>query len=100
MGMVHFEASPSLAGVLDREGTGWITIDEEVGQDSTLGDLLRRFAYRYPNFRKGIFDPDIGELSTAVMIVLNGNILEFEDMTPVKIKDGDTVILLPVFAGG
>ena len=100
MGKVRLEISPSFVGVLNAENSDWFILDKEIGEGATLCDLLAELAFSHTDFRKVIFDPDTGKVSDQVLFVLNNNLLEFHDLTDAKLKDGDTVVLVPVYAGG
>ena len=47
-----------------------------------------------------VLNPATGEISDKVNVVLNDNLLQFPDVTETKVKDGDIVILVPVYTGG
>ncbi len=100
MGKVRLEISPSLAGVLNAEGSDWIIFEKEIGEWATISDLWADLALGHTDFRKVVFDPCTGKVGDQVIVVLNGSLLQLSDVTEVKLKDGDTVILLPVFSGG
>ncbi|MFC1985032.1 MoaD/ThiS family protein [Chloroflexota bacterium] len=100
MGKVQLKITPSLATTLDRQGTDWLTFEKEVGEGATIGDLLTGLVASYKDFHKVAFDPDTGEISDQLNIVLNDSLLLFPDAMEAKLTDGDSVILLPVYAGG
>jgi sulfur carrier protein ThiS len=100
MGKVRIEISPSFAGVLNLHGSDWINIEKESRQWATIGDLLSDLAFGNNDFRKVVFDPITGKLSDEVMVALNGNLLQLSDVTEVKLKDGDNVVLLPMITQG
>lgn len=108
MGKVRLEISPSLADVLNAEGSDWVIaegsdwviLEKETGEWATIGDLLADLAFRHIDFRRTVFNPDTGEVSSQIMVALNGSLLQLSDVTTVKLKDGDTVVLVPVLYGG
>lgn len=100
MGKVRLKITPSLAFILNARSSDWITFENEVGEGTTIGDLLRDFASGYADFHKMIFNPATGEISDNINVVLNDNLLPFPDVTETKVKDGDVVIVVAVYSGG
>ncbi len=100
VGRVQLKITPSLATILDKQGTDWLTFEKEVGEESTIGDLLADFVTSYKNFDKVVLDPDNGKVSDQLNIVLNDSLLPLPEAMEAKLADGDIVILLPVYAGG
>jgi hypothetical protein len=100
MGKVRLEISPSFASMLNVADYKWIVLEKETEKWATIGDLLSDIALDNTNFRKIVFDPHIGKVSDEVMVVLNDNLLQLSDITEIKLKDGDTVFLLPMIAQG
>ncbi len=100
MGKVRLEISPSLVGVVGEGGANWFIQEKTERAWATVGDLLTDLALTHADFRQAVFDPDTGEVSDQIIIVLNGGLLTLAKVTEVKLKGGDTVLLLPVFSGG
>ena len=100
MGKVRLEISPSFAGVLNVQGSNWINIEKEAEDWATIGDLLSDLAFSNTDFRKYVFNPFTGKLSDEVMVALNSNLLQLSDVTAVKLKNGDKVVLLPMITQG
>ncbi len=100
MGKVQVKITPSLASVLNTQSSDWIILEKEIGECAAIGDLLADLVFSYTDFRKVLFDPDTGKVSDQVMVVLNDRLLQFPDMTEAKLKDGDSIVLLPVYSGG
>ncbi len=100
MGKVLLKIPPSLAIVLNARVTDWFTLEKEIGEGATIGDLLADLAASYTDFRKVVFDSDTGKVSEQVNVFLNNNFLQGADVTETKLSDGDDVILLPVYSGG
>jgi molybdopterin converting factor small subunit len=86
--------------VLHAVGSDWVVLEKESEQWVTIGDLLTDLASDNKDFRKLIFDPSLGKVNEEVMVVLNSKLLQLSDVTGVKLKDGDTVVLVPVYGGG
>lgn len=100
IGKVQLKIAPSLACTLNARSSDWITFEKEVREGTTIGDLLKDFAFVHADFRKMVLNPATGEISDKVNVVLNDNLLQFPDVTETKVKDGDIVILVPVYTGG
>ena len=100
MGKVQLKIPPWIASMLNAQGTGWLILEREIGEGTTIGDLLADLASSYTNFRKSVFNPDLGEVSDQVIVILNNDLLQLPDVTEAKLNDGDSISLLPVFAGG
>ncbi len=100
MGKVQLKFPPSFISILNEQVSDLFTLEKEIGEGTTLGDLFADLALSYTDFRKAVFDPDIRKVSDQIMIVLNGSLLQVSDIAEVKPNDGDSVIILPVYSGG
>ncbi len=100
MGKVQLKITPSLASVLRNQRSDSLILEKEIGEGTTMGDLLADLAPSYNNFRNTVFDPDTGEISEQVMIILNDSLLQFPDVAEAKLNNGDRVMLALVFVGG
>ncbi|MFC2025122.1 MoaD/ThiS family protein [Chloroflexota bacterium] len=100
MGKVQLKIPSWVAIMLNEQGSDWFILEKEIGEGATIGDLLADLASDYTDFRKVLFNPDIGKVSDQVNVILNNNLLQSTDMTEAKLNDGDTVTLLPVYTGG
>ncbi len=100
MGKVQLRIPPFMASMMNAQSSGWLTIDEEIGEGTKIGDLLVDLAFSYTDFRKVVFNPDIGEVSDQVLVVLNNSLLQDPGVTETELNDGDIIILLPVYTGG
>lgn len=100
LGKVQLKIAPSLAIILNGQGSDWCILEKEIKEGATIGDLLADVASSYIDFRKVIFDPEMGEVSDKVIVVLNDSPLQFPHVTEAKLNDGDNVIIIPVYSGG
>ncbi len=100
MGKVRLKIPSSIADTLNEERSDFFICEKEIGEGATMGDLLADLAFSYADFRKVVFNPDIGKISEQVMVILNDSLLQFPDGTEAKLNDGDSVIFLPVYTGG
>ena len=100
VGKVLLKIPPWVGIMLNEQGSGWFTLEKEIGEGATIGDLLADLAVSYTDFRKVVFNPDTGKVSDQVNVVLNNNLLQFPEVTEAKLNDGDSIIILPVYSGG
>ena len=100
MGKVRLKITPSLTCILDAQNSDWLILDREIGEKTTIGDMLRDFSSAHTDFHKMVFNPATGKISDEIYVVLNDNLLQFPDVTETEVKDGDIVTLVPVYAGG
>ncbi len=100
MGKVQLKIPPWMASLLKAQGSDWLILEQEIAEGATIGDLLAELTSSYDGFRKVVFNLDAGEVSDRLNIILNDRLLQFPDVTEVKLNDGDGVILPPVISGG
>ncbi len=100
MGKVQLKIPPWVGIMLNEQGSGWFTLEKEIGEEATIGDLLADLAVSYTDFRKMVFNPDVGKVSDQVNVILNDNLLQLPEVTETKLNDGDSIIILPVYSGG
>jgi sulfur-carrier protein len=76
------------------DGEGEVTVE-----GSTVGDVLRALAKRYPSTRDQLFSPE-GDLNRYVNVYLNDEDVRVLDGLDTSAGDTDTVVILPAMAGG
>ncbi|MGQ9530436.1 MAG: MoaD family protein [Candidatus Bathycorpusculaceae bacterium] len=73
----------------------------EVGEDSSIEDLLVRLSEKYGEpFQKAFYEPKGKDVKTNYIITVNGYLLNQLNGIKTKLKDGDHVALLPIVSGG
>lgn len=77
-----------------------LVLQEEIAEGDRVEDLLARLASEYPGFREAGFDPVACRLTGQITIVHNGRLLELAGGLETELRDGDTLLLVPAFAGG
>jgi len=100
MTKVRLEILPSLAGLFDSRGAGRLIFKKEIGEDTTVGDLLKKLAAEYQAFGEVVFLPGTHELSGYVNIILNERLLHFPEELGTILNEGNTILILPVVEGG
>lgn len=98
MASVRFEVVGWLARAFAGAGSGRLRLEEAVEAGASVGQMLHRLAQAYPEFGRAMFQG--GALTGHVDVVLNDSLLSLPEGLEVRLRDGDTVILVPAYAGG
>lgn len=84
---------------LIREVAGLKELEEEVGENTTVRELLEKLCEKMPEkFRSFIFEGQ--EVSKNLIILVNRRGIRELDGLETKLRDGDEVALLPPVSGG
>jgi molybdopterin converting factor small subunit len=97
---IKLRLSSWVAAKLGDENSGWLTLEKEVGEGSTISDLLAGIVMTYPGLREAVYSPDTGLVDKRINIALNDLFLNSREISQVKLSDGDTVFLFPSHWGG
>ena len=101
MSKVRLEFLSWLTDVLGDERTvNEVVLEQEIKDGNTVKELLVRLAARYPLFKQTVFDAEGQKLDARVCIFYNGRQLELENGLETRLKDRDTLVFVPVVAGG
>jgi molybdopterin synthase sulfur carrier subunit len=73
--------------------------EQALCEGKTIGDCIDDLDAKFPGFRSRVFD-DKGEISSSVMIFLDGQNLRSLNGLASPVKDGDEVSIIPFAAGG
>ncbi len=68
------------------------------GEGGTVGELLRDLDAKYPGFEQQIMQD--GHLHRFVNIYLNDEDIRYLDQLDTRVKEGDSISILPALAGG
>ena len=82
------------------EEAGHFETQMEVEAGTTVRALFDSMAAKSDNFAEYVFDRDSQDLTGRVVVVFNDRILELVQGLDTKIQDGDTILLVPAYAGG
>ena len=84
---------------LYKEITGTKEIELDLPAKSTVLDLIKTIAKKYPQLEKHLL---LGrdEISDEPRIILNGRNIEWLKGSKTELKEGDTIALFPPAAGG
>ncbi|MFH0846670.1 MAG: MoaD/ThiS family protein [Chloroflexota bacterium] len=100
MAKVKLRLPSWIARMLDAKATGWLTLEKEMKDSATVDNLLMNLVATYPGFREAVFNPDTGGLNDQISVILNNKLLTFKEVSETRLKDGDTIVLLPLYYGG
>jgi MoaD family protein len=75
-------------------------LEHDLGDCCTVKELLVQLARVYPRFEKSVFDIRGLSLNAAVAIFVNGRQIELENGLETMLKDGDSLVFVPLVAGG
>lgn len=81
------------------EHSGWLTLEKEVKECSTISDLLSGMLTTYPGLGEAV-DPDTGVMDMRINVALNDRLLDSREISRTKLSNGDTIILFPSSWGG
>ena len=84
----------------DHEGWDRLVFNHETAPGSSIMDLLRQLARKYPKFGKKAFADPKQHLFDYCLVILNGNIVSNPAELNKELKEGDTVKFAPAFSGG
>ncbi|MBI2864605.1 MAG: MoaD/ThiS family protein [Chloroflexi bacterium] len=99
-GKVRVEIVPWLTQSFGQKGSSRLVMEEEVGGEDTLLDLLSSMNARYPAVGEVIVDLKSGRLFAHVNVVLNDTLVANGAALDQPIRCGDTLTLLPAYVGG
>ncbi len=97
--MVEVKLFFPLSRMANKRSTGLETFSEGLAPDETLRSLLARLAARYEGL-SDVFDATSGDLHPSVLVVLNDRVMTYPHNLDIKLRDKDSLGLLPEFAGG
>jgi molybdopterin converting factor small subunit len=97
---IKLRLSSWVASKLGDEHSGWLTLEEEVGEGSTISDLLAGIVMTYPGLREAVYSPDTGLVDKRINVAFNDHFLNSREISQVKLSDGDTIFLFPSHWGG
>ena len=100
MKRVKILITPSISIVMEPNCRDWLTLERETPEEATIGSILKGLGDIYPELGRMLFDPESGDISEGINLVLNGNLIKTPGVAGIKLLDGDTVTILPTYYGG
>ena len=101
MATVHIKINPSIASMASKKWeTGWLSLDFQIDGNDTIGKMLEYLTKERPGLARIIFDMQSGLISDEINVVHNETLLISSKAANVKLKDGDKILLMPIYMGG
>ena len=97
---IKLRLSSWVTAKLGVEHSGWLTLEKEVKESSTISDLLSGLVTTYPGLGAVVDSPDTGVVDMRINVALNDRLLDSREILRRKLSDGDTVFLFPSSWGG
>ena len=97
---IKLRLSSWVTAKLGGEHSGWLTLEEEVKECSTISDLLESMVMTYPSLGEASNNPDSGVMDIRINVALNDQLLDSREVSSTKLSNGDTIILFPSSWGG
>lgn len=95
---VSIEVMSWLKEDFNHKTPGGLTLTEVVIPRTTILQLVRRLAEKFPAFNKKTFAHKDG-MTEYCMVILNGRLISPAELTQ-ELKPGDKITLTPAFYGG
>ncbi len=100
MAKVNLRVFSWLSTALGVEDSTSLVTEVEVEAEITVRQLFNRLATERQDFATYVFDRDQQDLTGRVSVFINDRILELVQGLDTEIEDGDTITLVPAYAGG
>jgi molybdopterin converting factor small subunit len=101
MGHVWIKINPSIASMVTATWhTSYTNIEYPLDGAATIGEVLSSFTREHKEYARIFFDAATGKISDDLNVTLNRNMLVSAKAGAVEIKDGDTIIIMPIYEGG
>jgi hypothetical protein len=100
MAKVKVRLPPHIAQMLNAQSSGWLVLEEDVPDKTTLNNLLSSLVANYPGFRETVYNPDAGSLNDQIGVVLNEKLLTLDELSQTQLVENDHVLILPLYYGG
>ncbi|MBI4321739.1 MAG: MoaD/ThiS family protein [Chloroflexi bacterium] len=97
---MRIQIYPWLTSLLGAGNTAPFFLDEEIADGDSLRSILLRLATKYPDLGRVILDAEGQKLTGKVCAFVNRRHAELLDGLETRIKEADTVTLVPPIGGG
>ena len=97
---VRVEVMSWLRRYFDAEGSERVVMEKWVPDGMSVRELVEEIAARNRALGELLFDPETGRWTGHVSLILNGRFLELSGGLEARLRDGDVLRVMPVFAGG
>jgi|WetSurMetagenome_2_1015567.scaffolds.fasta_scaffold573168_2 hypothetical protein len=100
MAKVRVRLPPHIAQILNANSSGWLVLERDITQKTTVSTLLASLVETCPGFRETVFNPDVGLVNEQIGVVLNEKLLTLEEISQTGLGENDSILLLPLYYGG
>jgi hypothetical protein len=100
MAKIRVRLPPHIAQMLDARSSGWLELEKEVKERTTINNLLTSLVADYPGFRETVYNPNAGVINDQIGVVLHDRLLTFEEISQTILQENDTITILPLYYGG
>ena len=100
MAKINLELPSWIATKLNGKPSGRCVIEREIIVGATVNDFLMDMVATYLGFREAVYNPDTGSVTEQLSLVLNDCLLTTREILETKLKQGDTIVLIPIYSGG
>jgi molybdopterin converting factor small subunit len=97
---VKIKIFPWFSEALVQEQHSSLFLEEELPPGSTLRTCFSRLSARFARFEEIIYNPREDVLHVQVIITHNGLLLTGQDRLDLVLQSGDSIVLIPSYAGG
>jgi molybdopterin converting factor small subunit len=101
MSRVQLKINPSIASMATATWfSAYLTVEYPLDGAATIGELFSNFTREHQEYAPLFFDVVTGKISDEINVTLNRNMLVSSQADIVRIKDGDTILIMPIYTGG
>jgi hypothetical protein len=100
MNSIRLQAYAWISGAMGTADNQNQTLKREIKGGTTLKDFFCGIADEFPVFREKVFNPQNGQFSDQVMVIMNGHLVQSGQFGTIVMRDNDLVVLSPILAGG
>jgi molybdopterin converting factor small subunit len=77
-----------------------LLLEEELPPGSSLRACFSQLGARFANFGEVIYDPAEDKMHVQVVLTHNGKLLTGADPLDLVLQEGDSISMIPAYAGG
>ena len=100
MAKVEVRLPPHISNMLDGKSSGWLVLEEEIDESTTVINLLSTLVATYPGFRETVYNPEVGSINEQLGVVVNDKLLTYQQISQTRLAENDSILLLPLYYGG
>jgi hypothetical protein len=97
---IYLQTRSWITDALGAPGNQTYAVEKKVESGSTLLSLLTGLANNYPEFKERVFNPETGQLSDQVLLLINDSLVRFDQVKSSPLHDKEAISLVPVIFGG